>query len=72
VGEGRLDATTLEGKIAGEIAVRARQGGVPCDAVCGQNALTAAEASRLGLARIFEAPTLAALEDAGERLAGVL
>ena len=29
VGEGRMDATTLEGKIAGEIAVRARQAGVP-------------------------------------------
>ena len=36
VGEGRMDATTLEGKIAGEIAVRARQAGVPCHAVCGQ------------------------------------
>src|SRR4051794_40582432 len=40
VGEGRLDATTLEGKICGEIAVRARQGGVPCHAVCGANALS--------------------------------
>lgn len=29
VGEGRLDRTTLEGKIAAEIAVRARQLGVP-------------------------------------------
>lgn len=69
VGEGRMDATTLEGKVAGEIAVRARQGGVPCHAVCGANALTPFEARILDLQQIVEAPTLAALEDAGELLA---
>jgi glycerate kinase len=69
VGEGRMDATTLEGKIAGEIAVRARQAGVPAHAVCGADALTPFEARILDLQRIVEAPTLAALEAAGEHLA---
>jgi len=68
-GEGRMDATTLEGKIAGEIAVRARQAGVPAHAVCGVNDLTPFEARILDLQRIVEAPTLAALERAGELLA---
>ena len=69
VGEGRLDATTLEGKVAGEIAVRARQAGVPCHAVCGQDALSPFDKRILDLQHVLEAPTLAALEDAGERLA---
>jgi glycerate 2-kinase len=69
VGEGRLDATTLQGKIAGEIAVRARQGGVPCHAVCGQNALAPFDQRILDIQRVVEAPTLAALEDAGAFLA---
>jgi glycerate kinase len=68
-GEGRLDATTLEGKIAGEIAVRARQAGVPAHAVCGGNGLTPFEARILDLQRVVEAPTLRALEEAGELLA---
>jgi glycerate kinase len=68
-GEGRLDATTLEGKIAGEIAVRARQAGVPCHAVCGVNALAPFDQRILDLQRIVEAPTLGALEDAGAFLA---
>jgi glycerate 2-kinase len=69
VGEGRLDATTLQGKIAGEIAVRARQGGVPCHAVCGEHALAPFDQRILDVQRVVEAPTLAALEDAGAFLA---
>ena len=69
VGEGRLDATTLEGKVAGEIAVRARQGGVPSHAVCGQNGLSAFDQRILDLQHIVEAPSLSALEAAGEELA---
>ena len=38
-GEGRLDEQTLQGKIVGEVATRCRQGGVPCHAVVGKNAL---------------------------------
>lgn len=71
-GEGRLDATTLEGKIVGEIATRARQGGVPCHAVCGQNAMSAFDARVLDIHRIVEAPALADLEEAGAFLAANL
>ena len=71
-GEGRLDATTLEGKIVGEIATRARQGGVPCHAVCGQNAMSAFDARVLDIHRIVEAPSLADLEEAGAFLAANL
>jgi glycerate kinase len=69
VGEGKMDATTLEGKIAGEIAVRARQAGVPCHAICGQNALSPFDQRILDIQRIVEATTLGELEDAGEFIA---
>jgi glycerate 2-kinase len=68
-GEGRIDATTLEGKAAGEVAVRCRQAGVPCHAVCGANALSLFDQRILDLQHVAEAPTLAALEDAGAFLA---
>jgi glycerate kinase len=71
-GEGRLDATTLEGKVVAEVATRARQGGVPCHAVCGQSAMSLFDARILDLQRIVEAPTLEALEDAGAFLAATL
>jgi glycerate kinase len=66
VGEGRLDATTLQGKIAGEIATRARQAGVPCHAIVGQNAIDGFSARILDLQVILEASTRAELTDAGE------
>jgi glycerate kinase len=69
VGEGRMDATTLEGKIAGEIAVRARQSGVPCHAVCGQNGLSLFDQRILDVQRIVEASTASELEAAGEFIA---
>jgi glycerate kinase len=68
-GEGRLDATTLEGKGAGEVAVRCRQAGVPCHAVCGASTLSLFDQRILDLQRVVEAPTLEALEAAGEALA---
>jgi glycerate kinase len=68
VGEGRLDATTLEGKIAGEIATRARQAGVPCHAIVGQNALDRFGARILDLQVILEAGTPQDLQQAGEQL----
>ena len=40
VGEGRIDAQTLQGKTAGEIATRARQAGVPCHAIVGSASST--------------------------------
>ncbi len=69
VGEGRLDRQTLAGKIAGEIATRARQSGVPCHAVVGQNALDRFDQRILDLQVILEAGTLAELEAAGRELA---
>ncbi|HEU4975229.1 MAG TPA: glycerate kinase [Baekduia sp.] len=72
VGEGRLDATTLQGKIAGEIATRARQAGVPCHAIVGADALDRFSARILDLQVILEAGTREALEAAGEHLGTLL
>jgi glycerate kinase len=69
VGEGRLDRTTLEGKIAGEIARRAAGAGVPCHAIVGSRALDDDEAAALGLASVIVASTPAQLQDAGTVLA---
>jgi glycerate kinase len=68
VGEGRLDATTLEGKIAGEVATRARQAGVPCHAIVGSSAIDPLSARILDLQVILEASTPAELQAAGEDL----
>jgi glycerate kinase len=72
VGEGRLDRQTLAGKIAGEIATRARQAGVPCHAVVGENALDRFDQRILDLQVILEATTPAELEAAGVQLAPLL
>jgi glycerate kinase len=72
VGEGRLDATTLEGKIAGEIATRARQAGVPCHAIVGINAIDRFSARILDLQVIAQAGTPEQLTDAAERLGRML
>jgi len=72
IGEGRLDATTLHGKIAGELAVRARQAGVPCHAVVGEAALDRFGRRVIDLQAVLEAGTIAELEAAGEALAGYL
>jgi glycerate kinase len=69
VGEGRLDRGTLEGKAPGEIAVRARQVGVPAHAIVGSNALDAFDARLLDLGLILEAGDEARLERAGRELA---
>src|SRR6185503_8498560 len=49
VGEGKIDEQTLQGKIAGEIATRARQAGVPCFAIVGTRELDAFGARMLDL-----------------------
>src|SRR3954469_19348869 len=71
-GEGRLDRTTLEGKAAGEVAVQARQAGVPAHAIVGANYLSLFDQRILDLQTIREAGTLAALEAAGEELGEAL
>jgi glycerate kinase len=72
VGEGRIDEQTLQGKIAGEIATRARQGGVPCFAIVGRNDLDAFGARMLDLQRIVEAADLDAIAAAAASLADVI
>ena len=72
VGEGRLDEQTLQGKIAGEIATRARQGGVPCFAIVGTRELDAFGARMLDLQRVLEATDLDAIALAAASLADVL
>jgi glycerate kinase len=72
VGEGRLDETSLQGKVLGEAATRARQAGVPCFAIVGTDALDPFAARILDLQRVIEAPTLEDMETAAASLAGVL
>ena len=71
-GEGRIDATTLEGKAAGEAAVRARQAGVPAHAIVGTSALGAFDQRILDLQTIRAASTVAEIEAAAEALAANL
>ena len=67
-GEGKLDEQSLVGKLVAEITTRARQRGVPCDAVCGVRELDAMGARILDLQHVLEATTLAELERAGREL----
>ncbi|MGK2936274.1 MAG: glycerate kinase [Solirubrobacteraceae bacterium] len=72
VGEGRLDRTSLQGKVTGELATRARQAGIPCHAVVGENALETFDARILDLQEIVQAGTMDGLQRAGEALAAIL
>jgi glycerate kinase len=68
-GEGRLDATSLEGKLVGEVAKRCRGAGVPCHVIAGSVALEDGAAGRLGAASVLEASGLDQIEDAAAMLA---
>jgi glycerate kinase len=72
VGAARLDDRWLEGAVAGELATRARQRGVPCHAVVGEVALDAFGARMLDLQRVLVARDGAALEAAAASLVEVL
>lgn len=72
VGERRLDRGTLQGRVAGEIATRARQNGVPCHAIVRSAAIDRFDARILDVQAILEARTVAELEHAGEALAAYL
>jgi len=72
VGEGRLDHTSLQGKIAAEIATRARQIGVPAHAIVGSCALDRFDARILDLQEIREATDEDEIEAAAASLAGVI
>jgi glycerate kinase len=69
-GEGRLDASTLEGKLVSEIAKRCARAGVPLHAVVGSNRLSTNEQAALGLDTVLEASQLSDIEGAGRVLAG--
>jgi glycerate kinase len=68
-GEGRIDRTSLEGKAAGEAAIRARQAGVPAHAIVGTNALDAFDQRILDLQTVRAATTLDDIAAAAEQLA---
>lgn len=72
VGEGRLDRTSLQGKVTGELATRARQAGIPCHAIVGEHALDPFDARILDLQEIVQAGTMDDLQRAGEALAAIL
>lgn len=72
IGDARLDRRTLDGRIAGEVAIRARQAGVPCHAIVADDAIDPFDARVLDLQAIVEARTIAQLEAAGERIAQFL
>ena len=72
VGEGRIDAQSVMGKIVGEIAARAGGADVPVHAVVGRNELDPAVGDHIGVRSVTEATTLAEIEAAGERLAAAL
>jgi glycerate kinase len=71
-GEGRLDRQSLAGKALSEVATRARQGGVPCHAIVGSDALDRFERRILDVQVVLEASTIGELEEAGRRLANLL
>jgi glycerate 2-kinase len=72
VGTGRLDERALRGAVEGELAVRARQAGVPCHAVVGANALDLFATRILDLQRIVVATGAAGPKAATGALAEVL
>lgn len=71
-GEGRLDEQSLAGKVVSEVSTRARQSGVPCHAVVGQNGLDAFGLRILDLQAVIEAGTPRALSAAGRKLAALI
>jgi glycerate 2-kinase len=71
-GEGRLDLQSLAGKVVSEVAVRARQSGVPCHAIVGSRDLDAFGARILDLQAILTASTSRQLTAAGRKLAGLI
>jgi glycerate 2-kinase len=69
IGEPVLDRDTLAGRVTGEVAVRARQAGVPCHAIVGADALDAFGKRILDLQHVLVATDA---EAAGVELARLL
>jgi glycerate kinase len=72
VGEGTIDEQTMQGKIGGEVATRARQAGVPCFAIVGKDELGAFGARMLDLQRVLEATDLEEIAAAAASLVDVI
>jgi glycerate 2-kinase len=68
-GEGRIDRQSLAGKLATEVATRARQAGVPSYAVVGRNDLDRFDTRILDLQLVIEAGTVPQFEAAGLAIA---
>jgi glycerate kinase len=68
-GEGRLDATSSEGKVVGEVAERCRRLRVPLHVVVGADFSDEGVCSRLGLASVTEAGDAGAIRAAAEAIA---
>ena len=69
VADASLDAGMLAGRVSGEIAVRARQAGIPCHAVGTRAALEPFDVRILDLQAVLAVGSIAELEAAGEELA---
>ncbi|MFL5958469.1 MAG: glycerate kinase [Solirubrobacterales bacterium] len=67
-GEGKLDEQTLQGKVVNEVATRARQRGVPCNAIVGKAELDRFGRRLLDLDNVVEATTLEEVDRAAEAL----
>jgi glycerate 2-kinase len=72
LGEWLLEEPTLTGSTTFELATRARQSGIPCYAVTGENRLNSFDARVLDLQLILTARSARELTAAGRRLASVL
>jgi glycerate kinase len=67
-GEGKLDEQTLQGKVVCEVATRARQRGVPCNAIVGKAELDRFGRRLLDLDNVVEATTVEEVERTAEAL----
>jgi len=67
-GEGCVDEGSFGGKIVGELARRAREAGVAIHVVAGTSRLADADRERAGIARVWQASTIAEIEAAGLEL----
>ncbi|HEX7609822.1 MAG TPA: glycerate kinase [Solirubrobacteraceae bacterium] len=72
IGEGRLDAQSLAGKVGGVILARARERGVPVHAVAGAADIERSDPAWAGLASLQRAGSLAELLELGRRWPWVL
>ena len=71
-GEGRLDATTLHGKVVFEVVRRSRRRALPVHAIVGSCTLSAQQSAQLALASVRCASSIEQLEAAARSLAASL